>query len=114
MTRQAHSNHSNAKRIRTAAHDMSSAAHDMTSAVRDTVRDIPSQVKTLHRQVAGQASDQLEALSDAATDCVEQGREQILSVGQSLEQRVRRQPLQALLIAFGVGAVAALMMRNRS
>lgn len=50
-----------------------------------------------------------ESLRDAVEQYAERGRLQVQSLGQSLEQQIRRQPLPSLLIAAGVGFLLGML-----
>jgi ElaB/YqjD/DUF883 family membrane-anchored ribosome-binding protein len=50
---------------------------------------------------------------EAAADCCAAGAEQVRNATQTIEDFVRRQPVTSLLIAAGVGFVAALFVTRR-
>jgi len=53
--------------------------------------------------VRGAAQEKLKQLGEKASECCEQGREQVHGVACACEQFVRQRPLRSVLLAAGVG-----------
>ena len=52
-------------------------------------------------------------VKETMTEYYAQGRESLRDVSQTLEGQIRAQPLQALLVAGGLGILLALLTRRR-
>ena len=86
----------------------SQAAGDVRAAARqvgENLRDIGSQVRDT-------ATQQYDQLREQAGDYYEQGRQRALEMEQTLEQYVQEKPIQALLIAAGIGAVLGWLWKR--
>jgi ElaB/YqjD/DUF883 family membrane-anchored ribosome-binding protein len=64
------------------------------------------------KELSQKAQDLTTQGKEIATEYYEQGREQVLAWQHQLENQVRAKPLQALLIAGGIGALFALLRRR--
>ena len=95
------------------ANRIGAAAENLSQTVGDAVRDLPENLKTLNREVTERASHGLDMASDAASRYLHQGRESAVRLERVVEDRVRSQPWQAVLLAFGIGALFAYMTRPR-
>jgi len=78
---------------------------DKATQVGQNLRELGSQA----RDMAGQKYDQLR---DSATDYYQQGKERAMEWEHSLEQYVHEKPLQAVLIAAGVGVLLGLLWKR--
>jgi ElaB/YqjD/DUF883 family membrane-anchored ribosome-binding protein len=78
---------------------------DKASEVTQNLRDIGGQVK----DVAGEKYNQLR---DQASEYYHQGRETAQEWEQSLEGYVQEKPLQAVVIAAGIGLVLGLLWKR--
>ncbi len=67
---------------------------NMGAQVKETMQDIGTQVK------------------ETMTEYYEQGRESLQDLSQTLEAQIRERPLQALLIAGGIGLLLGLLWRR--
>ena len=65
----------------------------MGTQIKETMQDIGTQVK------------------ETMTEYYEQGRERLQDLNQTLEARIRQQPIQALLVAGGIGLLLGLLWR---
>lgn len=83
-------------------------------AMRDTMRDLPENLESMNRELTQRAYEGLDALNCLAGRVLEQGRGAMSRVEHRIEDRVRAQPLAALMIAFGLGAAIMLLARSRS
>jgi len=59
------------------------------------------------------AQEQFEDLRHKATEYYEQGRERVQQLGSDLGQRIRERPLEAILIAAGVGFLLGAIWHRR-
>jgi ElaB/YqjD/DUF883 family membrane-anchored ribosome-binding protein len=94
-------------------HHLGEAAQSASDAISSTLRDLPEHLKDLNREVAHQASEGLEALGAMANKAVEQSRDTLANLESVIEKKVREQPMKAILVAFGIGAVLAILSRPR-
>jgi ElaB/YqjD/DUF883 family membrane-anchored ribosome-binding protein len=62
--------------------------------------------------VGTQGRDTARHVGDTAAEYYEQGREQLESMGQSLEAHIREKPLQSVLLAAGLGMLLALLWKH--
>ena len=58
-------------------------------------------------------ADEAEHLHDAATEACAAGRERVAEIEQSLEDRIRANPLQSVLIACGIGILIGCFWNRR-
>ena len=73
--------------------------------VGQNLRDLGSQVRDV-------ASERYQQLRDQATDYYQQGRDRAQEWEENLEQYIHEKPLQAVLIAAGVGVLLGLLWRR--
>jgi len=64
------------------------------------------------KEMRDQAQELIEQGKEVATEYYEEGRNQVLEWQQQLENQVREKPLQALLMAAGVGLLLGLLRRR--
>jgi len=81
--------------------------------IGSAARQVGENLRDLGGQVRQTATEQYEQLRDQASDYYEQGRQRALEMEQGLEQYVQEKPIQALLIAAGVGMVLGWMWKRR-
>jgi ElaB/YqjD/DUF883 family membrane-anchored ribosome-binding protein len=62
--------------------------------------------------IRDQAQELIAQGKEVATEYYEEGRNQVLAWQQQLEYQVREKPLQALLMAAGVGLLLGLLRRR--
>lgn len=77
--------------------------------VKETVQHVGSQVKETMQDMGTQAKETMQA---AGTQVYEQGRESLEDLNRTLEAQIRERPLQALLVAGGIGALLGLLWRR--
>ena len=78
---------------------------EAASQVGQNLRDLGSQVRDT-------ATQQYEQLRQQAGDYYEQGRQRAMEMEHSLEQYVQEKPIQALLIAAGVGMLLGMIWKR--
>jgi len=93
---------------------ISDAAEKLAGAVRDAVKELPEEFRGLNQDLGQRAAQGFDAVGAAGRQAWHQGRDSLGRVEQDVESRVRAQPWQALLVAFGVGALVGLLARSRS
>jgi ElaB/YqjD/DUF883 family membrane-anchored ribosome-binding protein len=77
--------------------------------VKETVQHVGSQVKETMQDMGTQAKETMQA---AGTQVYEQGRESLEDLNRTIEAQIRERPLQALLVAGGIGALLGLLWRR--
>ena|SRR5689334_5342250 len=82
---------------------------DMGTYVKETAQNIGTQVKETVQDMGTQAK---EALQAAGPQIYEQGRESFEDLSQTLEAQIRERPVQALLVAGGIGLLLGLLWRR--
>jgi ElaB/YqjD/DUF883 family membrane-anchored ribosome-binding protein len=87
------------------AGDQAQGLADKATQVGQNLRELGSQA----RDVAGQKYEQLR---DSATDYYQQGKERAQEWEHGLEHYVQEKPLQAVLIAAGVGVILGLLWKR--
>ncbi|AJY45821.1 DUF883 family protein [Martelella endophytica] len=112
------------------AENKSTSARAASAASSKTEADIQAQIDQLRGDIANltkligdlgsekasQARARAEKLRDDATkagqEAYDRARDEALSMEEDLEDRIRMKPLQSILIAAGVGFLAALFTRR--
>jgi ElaB/YqjD/DUF883 family membrane-anchored ribosome-binding protein len=82
------------------------AVTEQAANLRETAADRAAELRTAAAERAGQ-------LRDTASEYYERGRERAMGLEQSLEERVREKPLQALLMAAGLGVLVGMFWNRR-
>src|SRR5262245_10907720 len=98
--------HRQGKRIRDEADNATARVDDAVGEVMDSARRLGSEAGHMVR-------DQVEGLRDTAAGYVEQGRRKAIEVEGSVESRIREQPLQAVLLAAGIGFALGFLFTRR-
>ena len=87
-------------------------AEEMGTQIRHTVGELGAQL----RDTAQDMSTQAQALGTQAKETVseyyEQGRETLRALPQTVEAQIRAHPLEAMLLAGGVGLLLGLLWRR--
>jgi len=83
-----------------------------TQGVGAAAGQMGQQLRDLGGQVRDQATQRYEQLRDQATDYYEQGRQRAQEWEKSLEDYVHEKPLQAVLIAAGVGMLLGVLWKR--
>ena len=91
---------------------MNEPAQGGTGDLRKTASEVKENLRDLGGQVKETATQQYEQLRDQASEYYEQGRERAMEIEQNLEQYVQEKPIQALLIAAGVGMFLGLLWKR--
>jgi ElaB/YqjD/DUF883 family membrane-anchored ribosome-binding protein len=80
--------------------------------LRDKATEVSQNLRDLGGQVRDAAKEKYEQLSGQAQDYYDQGRDMAHDWEQSLEGYVKEKPMQALLIAAGVGLLLGLIWKR--
>ena len=78
----------------------------------DQAQQVGQNLRDLGSQVRDQAREKYNQLSDQARDYYEQGRQKATEWEQGLEGYIQEKPLQAVLIAAGVGVLLGLLWKR--
>ncbi|HEY1922746.1 MAG TPA: hypothetical protein VGG44_08260 [Tepidisphaeraceae bacterium] len=84
-----------------------------TDELKHKVADVAEDVRAMGGQVGKAAREQYENLRSKASDYVEQGRGKAEEWESDLEGYIKAKPVQALLVAAGVGVILGLLWRRR-
>jgi ElaB/YqjD/DUF883 family membrane-anchored ribosome-binding protein len=77
--------------------------------VKETVQHVGTQVKETMQDVGIQVKETMQA---AGTQVYEQGRESFQDLNRTIEAQIRERPIQALLVAGGIGVLLGLLWRR--
>jgi ElaB/YqjD/DUF883 family membrane-anchored ribosome-binding protein len=77
--------------------------------VKETVQEMGTYVKETAQDMGTQAK---EAMQAAGTQVYEQGRESLQDLNRTIEGQIHQRPLQALLVAGGIGVLLGLLWRR--
>ena len=83
-----------------------------TADLRQSAAQVGQNLRDLGGQVRDTASQQYDQLRQQAGDYYEQGRQRAMEYEQNLEQYVQEKPIQALLIAAGVGMLLGILWKR--
>jgi ElaB/YqjD/DUF883 family membrane-anchored ribosome-binding protein len=90
------------------------------AGVGESVREVGSHVREVGGHLRDAAVEQYENVRDRATGYVKAGREKVREVGdkaraveEGVESYVQENPIQAVLIAAGIGMLIGLLWRRR-
>ena len=78
----------------------------------DQAQQVGQNLRDLGGQVRDQAQQKYNELSDQARDYYEQGRQKAQEWEQGLESYIQEKPLQAVMIAAGVGVLLGLLWKR--
>jgi ElaB/YqjD/DUF883 family membrane-anchored ribosome-binding protein len=82
---------------------------DMGTYVKETAQNVGTQVKETVQDMGTQAKETIQA---AGTQVYEQGRESLQDLNRTIEGQIRTRPLQALLVAGGIGVLLGFLWRR--
>ena len=82
---------------------------DIGTYVKETAQNVGTQVKETVQDMGTQAKETMQA---AGTQVYEQGRESLQDLNRTIEGRIRQRPLQALLIAGGIGVLLGVLWQR--
>jgi ElaB/YqjD/DUF883 family membrane-anchored ribosome-binding protein len=82
---------------------------DVGTQVKETMQAAGTQVKETMQDVGTQVKETMQA---AGTQVYEQGRESLQDLNRTIEAQIRERPIQALLVAGGIGVLFGLLWRR--
>ena len=77
--------------------------------VRETAQDVGTYVKETAQDMGTQVKETMQA---AGTQVYEQGRESLQDLNRTVEDQIRQRPLQALLVAGGIGVLLGFLWQR--
>lgn len=80
--------------------------------ISQSAAQVGENLRNLGSQVRDQATQQYDQLRSQATDYYDQGRQRAMEMEQNLEQYVQEKPIQALLMAAGVGMLLGILWKR--
>jgi ElaB/YqjD/DUF883 family membrane-anchored ribosome-binding protein len=80
--------------------------------LKESAAQVGENLRNIGSQVRDQASQQYGQLRDQASEYYEQGRQRAMEMEQGLEQYVQEKPIQALLMAAGVGLLLGILWKR--
>ena len=84
-------------------------AQNVGTQVKETVQAAGTQVKDTVQDMGTQAKETMQA---AGTQVYEQGRESLQDLNRTIEGQIRQRPLQALLVAGGIGVLFGILWQR--
>jgi ElaB/YqjD/DUF883 family membrane-anchored ribosome-binding protein len=94
----------------------SSASHGknrVRAAVEEEGPTIAEGLQTATNAVKRLATDSVDAVRETASEFIDQGRAKAQEVSESMEDRVRDEPVKSVLIAAGIGFVLGMFFTRR-
>ena len=82
---------------------------EMGTQAKETAQNVGTQVKETVQDMGTQAKETIQV---AGTQVYEQGRESLQDLNRTIEGQIRQRPLQALLVAGGIGVLLGLLWRR--
>ena len=83
--------------------------HDKPQTLGAQMQHVGTQVKETMQDAGAQVKETMQV---AGTQVYEQGRESLQDLNRTIEAQIRERPLQALLVAGGIGALLGLLWRS--
>jgi len=87
-------------------------ASQAASKVKDAASQIGQSAREIGSQVRDAATEQYSQVRDRANEYYEQGRQKAQEWEQGLESYVHEKPMQALLVAAGVGLLLGILWKR--
>jgi len=82
---------------------MASTATTKREEISEQAASIGKDLQEAGRDAQRMAADRMEALRETATEYMDQGRNRVRELGETVQHRVQEQPLKSVLIAAAVG-----------
>ena len=80
--------------------------------LKESAAQVGENIRNIGSQVRDQATQQYDQLREQAGEYYEQGRQRAMEMEQNLEQYVQEKPIQALLMAAGVGLLLGILWKR--
>ena len=80
--------------------------------LKESAAQVGENIRNIGSQVRDQATQQYDQLREQAGEYYEQGRQRAMEMEQNLEQYVQEKPIQALLMAAGVGLLLGFLWKR--
>lgn len=93
--------------------DPAQAVGHAADGIRDKASEVAGHVREVGNKVREAASHTYGQVRDEAADYIHRGKEKAQEWEESLESYVQNKPLQAVLIAAGVGLLLGLLWKRR-
>jgi len=90
--------------------DPTGAVHSVTDTVREKSRAVRDSIQQMGSTAKDMAQAGWETARDTTGEYLDKGREKAKELGQTLDIQIRTRPIRALLIAAGIGFLAAVML----
>jgi len=87
-------------------------AEEMGTQIRATAEEIGAQLRHKAQDMSTQAQELGTQAKETISEYYEQGCESLRALPQTLEEQIRARPLEALLVAGGVGLLLGLLWRR--
>jgi len=87
--------------------------HNVAGKVREKAAEVSQNLRDIGSQVRDTAEQKYGEVKNRAADYYNRSKETAQELEQSLESYVQEKPLQAVLIAAGVGLILGLIWRRR-
>ena len=84
-----------------------------TAELANKAGEVRQNLQEMGSLARGAAQETVEQLRETATDYYNTSRDRAYELEQSIESRIREKPLNAVLIAAGVGILAGIMLMRR-
>jgi ElaB/YqjD/DUF883 family membrane-anchored ribosome-binding protein len=94
------------------ADNLSGTAEQAKNEIAEKAGQIGQNIREMGSQARSAANQKYEELRDSASEYYEQGKDRAREWENSLEQYVQEKPLQAVLIAAGIGVVLGLLWKR--
>lgn len=98
---------------RRTAKDMRDEAQDFKAEAQDHAASVMQSAQRFGADVKHAVQDQMENLQRTASQYVEQGRSKASEMRDTLENRIRRQPLNSILVVAGIGFALGFLFTRR-
>jgi ElaB/YqjD/DUF883 family membrane-anchored ribosome-binding protein len=95
--------------VQAAGTQVKETVQDMETYVKETAQNVGTQVKETVQDMGAQAKETMQA---AGTQVYEQGRESLQDLNRTIEGQIRQRPLQALLVAGGIGVLFGILWQR--
>jgi len=87
-------------------------AEEMGTQIRDTAEEIGTQLRDTAQDMSTQAQELGTQAKETISEYYEQGRETLQALPQTIAAQIRARPLEALLVAGGIGLLLGLLWRR--